>query len=491
VLRFIAYWIAVLSLPTGVVMAQGTQTGTQSGTPPVKEQDIKDFKLDKPAPSQTGPADPEPSKQPSSTSVKPAGPQKSTAAQPNITFQPNTGPKATAPKATEPKPVAAAPVAPKPAPVAAKPVADKEAAKKTTAAAAATLAVPVVSETPTTAAGAPVAPGADTVLTPTENDIAPNPSMAPPSSAPEPKAGKGGDPILPALIGAGVVAVIGMLMWLWSRRRRNAVSDDIIGDDEDAAQAENIAPVTAPEPHPTVKPAPALAATPIAEPITETVPEPVFEPVEENVATPIKDEPIVSEPVPAPTPVHEPEVVQPIMATPRAAKSSSPAPKLAANVVSLNFEPERIVISFNSLTLYGDLIVENSSEMAITDMKLQAALITANANQSAEMAAFHSGNVGIEADALDDMAASEKIKLSLALVLPLAELQSYSHGEQVLTAPIMLARLTFTADESDHVQTLSCIIGREAEPPQAKMGPLRLDLGPRSYATLGQRAIAA
>jgi hypothetical protein len=498
VLRFIAYLIAVLSLPIAGVMAQGTQTGGQTGTPPAKAQDIKDFKLDKPAPSQTGPADPEPSKQPSST-VKPAGPQKSTAAQPNITFQPNTAPRPTAPKATESKPTTTAPVVPKPAPIAVKPAADKEAAKKTTAAAAATLAVPVVTETPNAAAGTPVAPGlpldpaasstagstaapgVDTVLTPDANETVADPSNTP-SPEPEPKASNGADPIMPALIGAGVVSVIGMLMWLWSRRRRAVANVDEANYDEASVEQDILEAGNAPEPQPEPMPEPAFAATPIATPVEE----PIIEPVIETAPAPAP----ASEPEPEP----EPELVQPVMAatpSPVTKAPAAPASKTTANPISLSFAPERIVISFNSLTLYGDLIVENSSDSAITDIKLMAALMTANANQNAEMAAFHAGDVGMDADPIDDMAAAEKIGLSLALVLPLAELQSYSHGEQVLTAPIMLARLAFTADKADYVQTLSCIIGREAEPPQAKMGPLRLDLGPRSYGSLGQRAIAA
>jgi hypothetical protein len=35
------------------------------------------------------------------------------------------------------------------------------------------------------------------------------------------------------------------------------------------------------------------------------------------------------------------------------------------------------------------------------------------------------------------------------------------------------------------------MVGREANPPQPKMGPFRLDLGPRRFASLGQRPLFA
>jgi LPXTG-motif cell wall-anchored protein len=458
VLRFAAILLLGMSVPLSAAMAQNA--------PPAQDQELKDFKLDKPAQAPTGPSDPISSAQPDAkTPTKPPA---------QVMFEPTT----TQPKSEEPKtatPAKKSPESraePKPASNSASAKAD---VKKPAEPAAASLAAPAteapVSATPQIdgATGATPTPGADTIL----NDIAPSPetgtNTAPTDPAPIAKTGTG--PLIPALIGAAVVGILGLLMWLWSRRRRDVVEtfDDVLVEPE----ADELQEV--------------VVAAPVA---------PVHAPIADEAIVPESEiEPEIIVPVEEvkPVPVAQPMPVQ----VPVAAPITTIAP--AATDIKLTFVPERIVISFNSLSLYGDLEIHNTGIKPVHNVKLFTGMITANADQHAEMAAFHAGDAGVDPDELDNMAAGEKIALSLSLVLPLAEIQSYSLGTQQLTVPIMLARVSYASEplrngksiSAEHVQTLSCIIGREAVPPQPKMGPLRLDLGPRSYASLGQRDIAA
>jgi hypothetical protein len=55
----------------------------------------------------------------------------------------------------------------------------------------------------------------------------------------------------------------------------------------------------------------------------------------------------------------------------------------------------------------------------------------------------------------------------------------------------MLANLSYEWEGGSDNVTMAWMVGRETEPAQPKMGPLRLDLGPRSFAPLGQRPIYA
>ncbi len=471
-LRFATILLLGLSVPLGAAMAQNT--------PAAKEQDVNDFKLEKPTQAPTGPSDPTPSVQPD---VKP--PVKSPA---QVVVQPSA-PPATEQKTEQPKTVTPSKKAAetKTGTKAESKSAPEKAPNKTSAAPATVpVTAPQASDTPVAATptidgttGTTVTPGADTIL----DDIAPAPGTGSATTIPAPAPQSGSDRLVPGLIGAAVVGILGVLMWLWSRRRR-AVADSF--DEEIIEREVELADEAAPAPF-----VPEIA--PITPNVTQVaMPEPQPDPQPEPEA---KSEP-------------EPEVNGEIVnALPATFTSVAPIAKpepitniaSTASDIKLAFVPERVVISFNSLSLYGDLEVYNSGSKPAHNVKLYTGLITANADQHAEISAFHAGNAGVDPDDLDNMTAGEKIALSLSLVLPLSEIQSYALGTQQLTVPIMLARVSHESEpagkgkskSAEHVQTLSCIIGREAVPPQPKMGPLRLDMGPRSYASLGQRAIAA
>jgi hypothetical protein len=64
-------------------------------------------------------------------------------------------------------------------------------------------------------------------------------------------------------------------------------------------------------------------------------------------------------------------------------------------------------------------------------------------------------------------------------------------GDQRLMVPIILATLQYRVDGQPNPlrAEMAHMIGREANPPKPKMGPLRLDLGPRSFAPLGTRPL--
>jgi hypothetical protein len=92
---------------------------------------------------------------------------------------------------------------------------------------------------------------------------------------------------------------------------------------------------------------------------------------------------------------------------------------------------------------------------------------------------------------LDGAEIDEKIVLDLNLAVPLSDITAFASGAQKLLVPIILVRISYqwgNDGQASDVQ-LSCLIGREATPAKAKMGALRLDLGPRSFGSLGQRPV--
>lgn len=167
-----------------------------------------------------------------------------------------------------------------------------------------------------------------------------------------------------------------------------------------------------------------------------------------------------------------------------------PAPAVPGDV-TIAFYPEKATVSFTTLTVQGQFQISNAGETAIRDMQLRAVLLSASSQQQSAVEIFFAKPGQIPKNPLGDAKPGERLGLSLELSVPLNEMQTFPLGEQQLLVPIIVASLSYSDDQGNHAgeARLANMIGREAQPPQPKMGPLRLDKGPRSFAPLGQRPI--
>lgn len=159
--------------------------------------------------------------------------------------------------------------------------------------------------------------------------------------------------------------------------------------------------------------------------------------------------------------------------------------------VKLEFLPERATLSFTALTVKGTLVIENVGKEAATDMHIRATMISAHRDQAATIDAFFNRSIAVEDNMIGDAKAGEKIALELEISIPSQELLSYTVAERQIIVPIVVAELNYRWTAGKDSARLACLVGRETQSPQGKMGPLRLDLGPRSFGQLGQRTIHA
>jgi hypothetical protein len=193
--------------------------------------------------------------------------------------------------------------------------------------------------------------------------------------------------------------------------------------------------------------------------------------------------------------VVEPAPVKTLARIPPALAIPVAAPKTAAKMpsVKLEFLPENAKVSLATLTVKGRLRLTNTGDATAKHMELRAGLISAGEQQGHAISAFHAAGLDVEPEALGDAKPGEKVDMSIELSVPLTEMQSFSIGAQKLMVPIMVANLVYRGpgEAMADVTQIACMIGREASPPVAKMGALRLDLGPRSFAPLGQRPVIA
>jgi hypothetical protein len=196
---------------------------------------------------------------------------------------------------------------------------------------------------------------------------------------------------------------------------------------------------------------------------------------EDSVSDARPQRPLAQAPTPAPAVI--PEIITP-------AEPIAKRPR-----ITLEFVPDKATLGFSALTLKGQLRLVNQGDAPASDMQLRATMISANQRQKETIAAFHGGSIPIEPNALGNAKEGERIALEIEMAVQVAEIDSYDVGDKQIFVPVMLANVAYSWDGGSDNITIACMIGRETEPPGSKMGPLRLDLGPRSFAPLGQRPL--
>jgi hypothetical protein len=188
----------------------------------------------------------------------------------------------------------------------------------------------------------------------------------------------------------------------------------------------------------------------------------------------------------------EPEPAPDIVAAPvkTPVVKAAPKPKKQPDI-KIDFIPEKATITFATLTIKGQLQISNEGQADAKGMELRASLISASHQQREATELFFGTSLDMTPNAMGDAKAGEKLGVALELSVPLSEMHSFPLGDQRLMVPIILATLQYRVDGQPNPlrAEMAHMIGREANPPKPKMGPLRLDLGPRSFAPLGTRPL--
>ncbi len=195
---------------------------------------------------------------------------------------------------------------------------------------------------------------------------------------------------------------------------------------------------------------------------------------------------------PAVDPGHIQEIPQaPGSAIPSVKPSTPPPPATKQAKVSLEFIPDKATLSFTSLTVKGQLRLVNGSDVLAENLRLRATLLSANARQQQIISAFHSGQIEAPEEPLGDAKPGETLALQIEMAVPVAELQSFEVDSRKIMVPVFVADLAYETAGRTEKTKFACLVGKEAQPPAPRMAPFRIDLGPRSFAPLGQRPLSA
>ena len=160
------------------------------------------------------------------------------------------------------------------------------------------------------------------------------------------------------------------------------------------------------------------------------------------------------------------------------------------NPLRVALEPRQLRLSLVNATLSYRLLLTNSGEVPLTDIAISGDMISAHSSLSREQQVAAPNQPLEPIQTIDRLAAGESRTVSGQFQLPLPMIRPIRRGEIALFVP--LARLSIVArgENGGQPTVITSVVGQI--PPRGAQGlqPFRLDLGPRTYSDLSQRAFA-
>ncbi|WP_288411200.1 hypothetical protein [uncultured Sphingomonas sp.] len=203
-------------------------------------------------------------------------------------------------------------------------------------------------------------------------------------------------------------------------------------------------------------------------------PEPRYEPAPMEPAPPAPPvppvEPEVPPVVPAPRPVRPP--VTPL--TPPAPAPVAPTP---GPFLEFQLAPLRVGLEGDRALLDFDLTVGNPASAAVSEVRIATLLITANAGQDEQLAAFFSDadKRGLEPFPL---AAGERRHLEATMALPRAAVNIVQANDRAFFVPMIAIDARYRWEDGRESRTTAAFMVGPAAP-QGKLAPIFADRGDR------------
>ena len=254
------------------------------------------------------------------------------------------------------------------------------------------------------------------------------------------------------------------------------------------------------------KPRPETADAPI---VAETVQDepPAPEPAVAQSA-PLPDPPSEQD-APAPDPVAAADTAEsaqdgaPLsdLAGVTGAASSPRQPETAPAGAAPNVSPSRLAVDFavtsGEMTLINTIItyrltLGNIGKEALSDLAIHGLIVQARRESPSQIPPAKGAELLplIERMARLPVGISDTIEGELRL--PLDRIDPIRNGNRILLVPLVYIWVGYdTPDGARFAVSRSFVVGEESDPPGDKVGPLRLDPGPRRFTAIGQRPLIA
>jgi len=203
-----------------------------------------------------------------------------------------------------------------------------------------------------------------------------------------------------------------------------------------------------------------------------------------SVRRPLEFVPPRAEPARDPAAAPPPREAEP---APAPAAAATPAPATSAEPLELVLDPLRFSVTLVNATLQYRLRLTNHSAAPLGPLAIAADMIAAHASLPEDAQLGRDGR-GLELrHELPALAPGETVELKGDLRLPLAAVTPIRAGTATLLVPLVRLRV----EGAGPAHTAALVIGEQPASPDGPLRPFRLDQGPRIFAAVSQRALAA
>jgi hypothetical protein len=156
--------------------------------------------------------------------------------------------------------------------------------------------------------------------------------------------------------------------------------------------------------------------------------------------------------------------------------------------LQLEFTPERVAATATETTVHYELVIRNTGNAVAKNVRVEAAMFNADAQQDREIRAFFSRPVSDKTSRVLAIPPRGSARLRNAVTMPKGDMREITIEGRRLFIPIVAINAIYEWAERKSGQTsMSYLVGREIEKRTDKMAAFRLDLGPRVYRSLGTR----
>lgn len=182
--------------------------------------------------------------------------------------------------------------------------------------------------------------------------------------------------------------------------------------------------------------------------------------------------PVVTPPKPAPEPVPLPVAGRP------------------TSGLGIALEVRRMNASLMATTLSYNLRLTNHTDQPLSALAIEGDMVAAHASLPPERQIASSGQRLELRHALVALAPGESAEFTGDFRLPLTAITPIRSGNAAFFVPLARLRVeASTPSGSPLVETQTFVVGELPEQPGAALRPFRLDLGPRNYMQISQRAV--
>ena len=313
-------------------------------------------------------------------------------------------------------------------------------------------------------------------------------------------------------LGAGLIALVSLIAM--ALRQRSSARAEAAVPAAPAAPAVPTATVPTP-PLRTPPPVPQPSAPPAAPPFARPAPQPSGQPSGQTVPQPApRPAPLPASapfgtlqgggfafgasPAPAPGPAR-PVAAEPSKPpAPASQASPEPAPETSSVAASVA-QPPRLLLDFTTLGVDVTLVnaiaryhlgITNMSDITVSEVALHGAVVQARRGMPPTIDPLRGDVLLPKLQSLEDIAADATRRCEGQIRLPLEQIEPIEMQGRLLFVPVVHIWIGYTGpDGTRYAVTQSFVIGEESSPPGPRVGPLRLDLGPRRFTEVGQRPL--